>query len=207
MAYFPFFVDISDGDGLIVGGGRVALRKIEKLLPYAPRLTVCAPSFLPEVEAVPGLTLVRGPFRSAMVDDKLFVIAATDDDDLNAEIAALCREKRVPVNVVDDREKCTFLFPALVKRGPLSIGISTGGASPSGAVYWKGEIDRLVPEDAGELLAYLDGLRETVKDAVPDGMARAAVFSILFDTCLEKGWPLRDEWLDGLLGGLKEGSP
>lgn len=126
---------------------------------------------------------------------------------MNSEIAALCREKRVPVNVADDRKKCTFLFPALVKRGPLSIGISTGGASPSGAVHWKREIDRLIPQDAGELLAYLDGLRETLKEAVPDGMARAAVFSILFDTCLENGWPLSNEWLDGLLGGLKEELP
>lgn len=207
MAWFPFFMDVSAGDGLIVGGGRVALRKIEKLLPYEPRLTVCANAFLPEIEAVPGLTLVRGPFDPSMVEGKLFVISATDDNGLNSEIAALCREKRVPVNVVDDREKCTFLFPALVKRGPLSIGISTGGASPSGAVYWKREIDRLIPQDAGELLAYLDGLRETVKATVPDGMARAAVFSILFDTCLEKGWPLSDELLDSLLGGLKEELP
>ena len=204
MAYFPFFVDVSNGDGLIVGGGRVALRKIEKLLPYAPRLTVCAPSFLPEVEAVPGLTLVRGPFRSAMVDDKLFVIAATDDDDLNAEIAALCREKRVPVNVVDDREKCTFLFPALVKRGPLSIGISTGGASPSGAVYWKEEIDRLVPEDAGEPLAYLEGLRARVKEAVPDEKKRAAVFAALFNACLAAGRPPDEGELDRLLSGEED---
>lgn len=207
MACFPFFMDISGGDGLIVGGGRVALRKIEKLLPYEPRLTVCAKTFLPKLEAVPGLTLVRGSFTPALIEGKLFVISATDDNNLNSEIAALCREKRVPVNVVDDREKCTFLFPALVKRGPLSIGISTGGASPSGAVHWKREIDRLIPRDAGELLTYLDGLRETVKGAVPDGMARAAVFSILFDTCLENGWPLSDEWLDGLLGGLKEELP
>ena len=204
MAYFPFFVDVSNGDGLIAGGGRVALRKIEKLLPYAPRLTVCAPSFLPEVEAVPGLTLVRGPFRSAMVDDKLFVISATDDDDLNAEIAALCREKRVPVNVVDDREKCTFLFPALVKRGPLSIGISTGGASPSGAVYWKGEIDRLVPEDAGELLAYLERLRARVKEAVPDEKKRAAVFAALFNACLAAGRPPDEGELDRLLSGEED---
>ena len=204
MAYFPFFVDISNGDGLIAGGGRVALRKIEKLLPYAPRLTVCAPSFLPEVEAVPGLTLVRGPFRSAMVDDKLFVIAATSDDALNSEIAALCREKRVPVNVVDHREKCSFLFPALVKRGPLSVGVSTGGASPAGAAYWKGEIDRLIPRDAGELLAYLDGLRETVKGAVPSEKRRAAVFAALFDACRAEGWPLDKEKLDRLLGGGEE---
>ena len=204
MAYFPFFMDVSAGDGLVVGGGRVALRKVEKLLPYAPRLTVCAPALLPELESIPGLTLLRRPFEPSMADGKLFVIAATGDRALNRQISALCRERRVPVNAVDDREACTFLFPALVKRGPLSIGVSTGGASPTAAVYWKDEISRLIPEDAGELLDYLDGLRKVVKEAVPDGMARAAVFSILFDTCLKKGWPLSDEWLDGLLGGLKE---
>ena len=204
MAYFPFFVDISKGGGLIVGGGRVALRKIEKLLPYEPRLTGCAKALLPEIEAIPGLELLRGPFEPSMIDGKLFVIAATDDSGLNGEIAALCREKRVPVNVVDHREKCSFLFPALVKRGPLSVGVSTGGASPAGAAYWKGEIDRLIPRDAGELLAYLDGLRETVKGAVPSEKRRAAVFAALFDACRSEGWPLDKEKLDRLLGGGEE---
>ena len=205
MAWFPFFMDVSQGDGLIVGGGAVALRKVEKLLPYGPRLTVCAPSFLPELEAIPGLVLLRRPFDSSLVEEKLFVIAATGDRALNRQIAALCREKHIPVNAVDDRDACTFLFPALVKRGPLSVGVSTGGARPSGAVHWKQEIDRLIPQDAGELLDYLDGLRGAVKEAVPDGMARAEVFSILFHTCLENGWPLSDEWLDSLLSGLKLG--
>ena len=206
MAYFPFFIDISQGDGLIVGGGRVALRKIEKLLPYEPRLTVCAKTFLPEIEAIPGLTLARGPFRPSMADGKLFVISATDDNDLNCQISALCREKRIPVNVADDREKCTFLFPALVKRGPLSIGISTGGASPSGAVHWKREIDRLIPRDAGELLAYLDGLRGRVKAAVPEEKKRAAIFAALFDRCMEKSRPLSEAVLEELLKD-KEGTP
>ena len=201
MACFPFFVDISGGDGLIVGGGRVALRKIEKLLPYGPRLTVCANAFLPEIEAIPGLVLVREPFAPALIEGKLFVISATNDNELNSEIAALCRKKRVPVNVVDDREKCTFLFPALVERGPLSVGISTGGASPSGAVYWKREIDGLIPQDAGELLAYLDGLRETVKEAVPDEKRRAEVFAALFDACRAEDWPLPEERLKELLNG------
>ena len=199
MAYFPFFVDISGGDGLIVGGGRVALRKIKKLLPYEPRLTVCANTFLPEIESIPGLTLVRGPFVPALIEGKLFVISATNDNGLNSEIAALCREKHTPVNVVDDREKCAFLFPALVKRGPLSIGISTGGSSPSGAVYWKREIDRLIPQDAGELLAYLDGLRETVKEAVPDEKRRAEVLAALFDACRSEGWPLPEERVERFL--------
>ena len=116
MAWFPFFMDVSQGDGLIVGGGAVALRKVEKLLPYGPRLTVCAPSFLPELEAIPGLVLLRRPFDSSLVEEKLFVIAATGDRALNRQIAALCRAKHIPVNAVDDRDACTFLFPALVKR-------------------------------------------------------------------------------------------
>lgn len=205
MAYFPFFMDVSQGDGLIVGGGAVALRKIEKLLPYRPRLTVCAPALLPEIERLPSLTLLRRSFEPTMLEDKLFVIAATDDNDLNSEIAALCQERRIPVNAVDHRAACTFLFPALVKRGPLSVGISTGGASPTGAVYWKERIDGLIPEDAGDLLDYLDGLREAVKTAVPDEKSRAAVFAALFDVCMEEGWPLSPQALDGLLADGKEG--
>lgn len=201
MAYFPFFMDVSAGDGLVVGGGRVALRKVEKLLPYAPRLTVCAPALLPELESIPGLTLLRRPFEPSMADGKLFVIAATGDRALNRQISALCRERRVPVNAVDDRDACTFLFPALVKRGPLSIGISTGGASPTAAVHWKEQIDRLIPEDAGELLDYLDSLRDAVKETVPGGAARSRLFARLFALCMENGWPLEQDALDRLLEG------
>lgn len=207
MAYFPFFMDISTGDGLIVGGGTVALRKIEKLLPYGPRLTVCAPSLLPEIERIPNLTLLYRPFEPSMVEGTCFVIAATDDNHLNHEISALCRERNIPINTVDDRENCTFLFPALVKRGSLSIGISTGGASPSAAIYWKKRIDRLIPQNAGELLAYLDSLRDMVKQTIPDEKSRAAVFASLFDACMECGRPLTEEALKSLLENAKEESP
>lgn len=207
MAYFPFFMDLSAGDGLIVGGGTVALRKIEKLLPYGPRLTVCASALLPEIERIPGLTLLRRPFAPPMVEGKLFVIAATNDNRLNGQISALCRERSIPVNAVDDRENCTFLFPALVKRGALSIGISTGGASPSAAVYWKKQISGLIPPNAGELLDYLDRLRDTVKQAVPEEKSRAAVFTALFRACMERGWPLPDAFLRRLLEESKEDSP
>lgn len=207
MAWFPFFMDVSAGDGLIVGGGAVALRKAEKLLPYAPRLTVCAPDFLPEFAALPGLTLLRQTFEPSLAEGRLFVIAATDDRALNREIAALCREKRVPVNAVDDKSACTFLFPALVKRGPLSVGVSTGGASPTGAVYWKRRIDQLIPTDAGELLDYLDGLRETVKRAVPEEKARSAAFAALFSACLEGGWPLDPARLERIISDAKGDTP
>ena len=137
MGYFPFFVDLEGQPGLIVGGGTVALRKADKLLPYGPHLTVVSPHILPELERIPGLTLSRREFSPADLDGMLFAIAATDDRGLNRRIAELCRERHIPVNAVDDREACSFLFPALVKRGDLSVGISTGGASPTAAIWLK----------------------------------------------------------------------
>lgn len=81
MAYFPLFIDLNQKHGLVVGGGPVAARKIRTLLPYGPHLTVCAPSVLPELEALPGLTVRREPFSPALLEGAFFVIAATDDRD------------------------------------------------------------------------------------------------------------------------------
>lgn len=205
MGYFPFFVELSGEEGLIVGGGTVALRKVQKLLPYGPRLTVAAPELCPELRAIPGLTLVQEPFVPAMLSGKRFVISATGDRAENRRIAQLCRAQDILVNVVDDKEACTFLFPALVKKGELSIGISTGGASPTGAVYLKEQISRLVPDNFDELLAWLASLREPVKAVFPEERRRAEVFSRLFAASLERGRPLEGEELQKLLSPEERG--
>lgn len=204
MSYFPFFIELAGEEGLIAGGGMVALRKIRKLLPYGPRLSAAAPDFLPELETVPGLTLLRQPFEETMLDGKRFVVAATDDLALNRQIAEACRQRKILVNVVDDREACGFLFPALVQRGALSIGISTGGASPSGAIYWKERIAGMVPEDFGELLEYLDSLRERAKEEIPTERARAVFFADLFARCMKEGFPLDENVLEQRLKESRE---
>lgn len=206
MGYFPFFMELSGQEGLIVGGGTVAARKAEKLLPYGPRLTVAAPELLPELAAIPELTLLRRPFGLDLLEGKLFVIAATDDPELNRCVAEACRQRRILVNTVDDREACMFLFPALVKRGDLSVGISTGGASPSAAVYLKERIAALLPDDFGDLLAELDALRPIVKEALPEEV-RAAVFSRLFAARLAAGRPLEEKELRDILSGTEEEMP
>lgn len=206
MAYFPFFVELDHQEGLIVGGSTVAQRKIEKLLPYGPRLTVCAPEVSREIRAIPGLSLLERPFTPELLEGKAFVIAATDDPKLNHRISGLCRERRIPVNVVDDRDYCSFLFPALVKRGGLSVGISTGGASPTGAIYLKKQIDAMVPERFGEILAYLDSTRDLAKKTLPNEAARSKYFAALFDASLEKGGPLSREETETILKLYQEGA-
>ena len=163
MPYFPFFMELEGREGLVVGGGAVAARKIEKLLPFGPRLTVAAPELLPEIEA-------------------------------------LCRERGILVNAVDDRDACTFLFPAMVRRGALTVGASTAGASPSAAVWVKERVDGLLPEDFGELLDYLASLRPLVRERVPEAR-RAGVFARLFSGCMEKGFPLGEKALAAILEG------
>ena len=134
MAYFPLFVELEEKPCLIVGGGTVALRKAEKLLCCGARLTAVAPAFAPGWDALAGrAALLRRAFCPADVDGQTLVIAATDDAAVNTAVAAQCRDARIPVNTVDDPGNCTFLFPALVRRGALCVGISTGGASPTAA--------------------------------------------------------------------------
>jgi len=202
MGYFPFFIDLEGREGLIVGGGAVALRKVRKLLPYGPCLTVAAPEFLPELEALPGVALLREPFSPDMLEGKFFAVAAAGDQSVNRTAAALCRERGVLVNAVDDKDGCTFLFPALVKRGNLSVGVSTAGDSPSAAAWVRERLDAWLPEDFGELLSYLGALRPEVRRRVPEEARRAAAFSRLFSVCLEKGVPLEEETLNAVLEGV-----
>jgi len=200
MAYFPFFIDLEQVPGLVVGGGQVALRKIEKLLDYGPALTVVAPEILPEIAAMPTVKTLRRAFLPADLDMTAFVIAATNCCVLNSEIARLCRQKRILVNAVDEKENCTFLFPALVKRGHLSIGISTGGASPSAAAYLKNEIAGLLPEQTQEILVFLETARPILKKRYEsDKQMGASVLTALWQACLAKGGALSphetEQWL------------
>lgn len=209
MAYFPFFVDLDGKRGLIVGGGTVALRKVEKLLPYGPRLTVVAAEVRDQFFGIPGVTILRTPFTEELLEEADFVIAATDDKGLNHRVAHLCRERNIPVNVVDDREACTFLFPALVKRGDLSVGISTGGTSPTAAIYLKNRIRDLLPQGFERILAFLDTVREEVRETVPVETERSQFFARLFEACMEKGEPLSPEELRTMLDNfpVKRGDP
>lgn len=96
MAYFPFFVDLSGRRGLVAGGGAVAARKVEKLLPYGPQLTVVAPRISAGIARQAGVTLVERPFYPGDLDGCDFAVAATGCRETNARIAALCRARSIP---------------------------------------------------------------------------------------------------------------
>jgi len=184
MSYFPFFIDLENQKGLIVGGGRIAAEKVEKLLPFGPRLTLIAPKIQDELSANAALDCLFRKFRDEDVDGMLFVVAATNDEKLNGHISDLCRQKGILVNVVDDKEKCGFLFPSLVQEGDLTIGVSTAGASPQVAVTLRKRIEKMIGPRMGEILIYLRELRPIAKEQIKDGKKRRTFFIEAADKCL-----------------------
>ncbi len=188
-AYFPFFMDIEGKKGLIVGGGRVALHKLQKLLPYKADLTVTAPRITEELALSArenDICVIRRAFEPRDLTGMRFVIAASDNREANAEVGRLCREKGILVNVVDDKDACSFIFPSLVKAGRLNIGISTEGASPEIAAALRSQIAALIPADMEMILVYLDGLRELAREHIRDRDRRAAFLKEMARTCMDQ---------------------
>ena len=212
MGYFPFFMDIAGKNGVIVGGGKVAARKAEKLLSFNTHLTVIAPEIeewfrtqekqLKENGAVP-LVLVEREFEMADLAGANFVIAATDDEALNGSISAYCKSRQIPVNVVDDREKCSFFFPALVREGNLTIGISTDGKSPAAASWVRREISRILPSAIGDIVDLMGQIRPRVMELDMEEAARKVLLEKMFLYCLDKNGEVTPEELaDRFMGGL-----
>ena len=162
----------------------MACRKVRDLIPYGAVIQVVSPCLSQglldmEQRSVYGdaLSVARRVFEDSDVEDADFVIAATSDTALNSHISSLCRIKQIPVNVVDVKEECSFIFPSIVRDGPVVVGISTGGMSPVIARYLKARIRSVMPDSLGELTTRLGAYRETVKDLFPDSpRVRSALF-------------------------------
>ena len=198
MPLFPIFLDLRGKKVLIVGGGHVALRKAERLAPYGASITAVAPGFAPGFAALSGVTALERRFQPGDVEGSALVIAATDDAELNAAVSELCAWEGIPVNVVDDLALCSFVFPALVRRGELSVGISTGGASPSAAQYIRRLVEEQVPDGFEEILDFLAARRAQLKSALP-AERRSAAYAALFSRCMELGRALTDGEFAGFM--------
>lgn len=204
MALFPMFVDLEGKHCLVVGGGAVALRKARSLLKCGARVAAVAPSFVPGWEET-DVRLVHRPFEPEDLRDAALVVAATDDEMLNRAVADACRDAHVPVNAANTPEAGTFFFPAIVRRGPLTVGVSTDGASPAASAYVRKTIEETLPGDwFGEVIEYLGSVRDDVKQNVPGEHMRAHVFHVLFEACMERQRPLTEEEFRAVCRAAKE---
>ncbi len=193
MGYFPFFMDIEGWQGLIVGGGVTASSKVRKLLPFGPKLTIVAPEISKELLENPEICCLQRIFRDEDIDGRMFVIAASDQREVNAHVGRLCRKRNIPVNVADDKEACSFIFPALVNDGQLTVGISTGGVSPSVSSWIRKKLEAELPEGMDEILESLSAFRALVKERIQDPGKRKEVLQDAAFWCMEEQSPLPGE--------------
>ena len=175
MKYVPMFFQVRDEPCLIVGGGDIAARKSGLLLKGGAKIRIVAPDICERVEQLLAdgqVEVERRKFAAADLDDVVCVIAATDDDAVNAEVSRLAKARRLPVNVVDSPGLCSFIVPSMLDRDPVTIAISTGGVSPVLARMLRAKLEASIPGAYGTLGKLASEFRDRVKAALPDVDAR-----------------------------------
>jgi len=168
-------LDLRGRSCLVVGGGRVATEKVEGLLMCGADVTVVAPE-VDDALRVLAVTIVERSFESSDLDGRFLVVAATSDRRVNATVSAGADGRSLLCNVADDPELCSFILPALVRRDPIVVGVSTGGASPALAQRIRDDIADLVQPRHAELARRLQRLRPWAKRTFPTYEARRDYF-------------------------------
>ncbi len=184
MNFLPFFYHIEEKPCLVVGGGAIAARKAELLYRAGGRVRLVAPEVgarVAEMGRDDQLEIVQRRFDERDLGEVVCVIAATDDAELNAEISRLAQARRIPVNVVDNPELCSFIMPSMIDRDPVQIAISTGGVSPVLARMLRSKLESCIPGAYGELARLADENRERVKQALPDVDSRRRFWEGILD--------------------------
>ncbi len=162
MKTYPIFAVIEHKPCLVVGGGQVGARKVHDLLTAGARVTVVSRTLTSELAAMASRGEIRHlpeDFQEAQVEGMALVMAATDDPGVNARVSAAAQSRSIWVNVADDPEYCTFIVPAQVRRGDLTLAISTGGASPALARQIREELQEHFGPEYGPYLDLLQRIR------------------------------------------------
>lgn len=191
MNTFPLFFKLENRKVLIVGGGDVALRKADLLSRAGAAITVVAPDICDELQALlthsnddhagTKHTLIVAEYDKSYVSGARIIIAGTDDEALNHQVHADATALNIPVNVVDTPPLCDFIFPAIVDRNPIVIGISSNGKAPVLARLLRARLETLIPQGYGKLAKLAGEFRSEVKSKIPTLTGRRQFWERAFE--------------------------
>ena len=184
MDYLPIFTRLENRHCLVVGGGDIAQRKIHLLLKAGAKITVCAPEIndsILEKSKNQELTIIKKTFSEDLLLGKWLVIAATNQSEINKEIANKAHAMQLLINVVDDPVLSTFIMPSIVDRSPMVIAISSGGKAPVLARLIRERFEALLPMHLGALASISGEFRHRVKSVIKNVSFRRRYWEALFD--------------------------
>jgi uroporphyrin-III C-methyltransferase/precorrin-2 dehydrogenase/sirohydrochlorin ferrochelatase len=184
----PLFLKLRNRNCLVVGGGTVALRKIELLLAAGATVTVAAPELHLQVRRlVDEKRIVHGAneFSPDLLDHKILVVAATDDAEVNRSVYKEANARNIPVNVVDQPELCSVTFPAIVDRSPLLIAVGSNGSAPVMARKIRQKLESWIPAGYARLAVIAGQFRGELKKHLPTLSARRQFWESVFGGAVE----------------------
>ena len=166
MNYLPIFVDIKQKPCLVVGGGDIALRKINLLLKADASVTCVSPEFCDGVAQLAKqgrIQTLERAFKDDDVTEQVLIVSATDNAELNQRVSSLASAANIPVNVVDSPALCSFVMPSIVDRSPIVIAISSAGSAPVLARLIRAKLESTIPHAYGKLASLAGRFRAQVK--------------------------------------------
>ena len=167
MDYLPLFHKVTQKNCLVVGGGSVATRKVRLLLEANASVSVIALQLSQELTTLAAEGKITHLKRELIAGDTqrfFLVISASDNDAINTLVSNEAQQNNIPVNVVDQPKLCSFIFPAIIDRSPITIGVSSGGVAPVLTRLLRAKLETLLPHRLGNLAALAAKFRQTVKD-------------------------------------------
>ena len=184
-AFYPVFLDLHGRRAVVIGGGAVAEQKVHGLVGAGAHVTVVSTDVTPALGALARRNAIehkRRPYRRGDLKGAWLAIAATDDRGTNGAVWAEAEQLGVPLNAVDDLEHCSFIAPAVHRKGDITVAVSTAGKSPALAVRLRQRIARLVGRAEARLCELLGELRPGLAERVPDTPARTALWYRIVDS-------------------------
>ena len=175
MKYFPINVNIDGQQTLVVGGGNIAWRKVQSLIEYGAKVKVVAPEIISELAAMAEVEFLKREYRQGDMDGARLVICATSSQEVNRMVHDHAVEAGILVNVVDQPDLCTFIFPSVFSQGELIISASTGGASPTVAKQVRSKLEEAFGPEWGLHIALLGEMRGKIKDTSLGIAERSAI--------------------------------
>jgi precorrin-2 dehydrogenase/sirohydrochlorin ferrochelatase len=175
MSFFPSYFNLKNRKILLIGGSNIALEKLKKLVDFTLDITIISKEFsneFLEFATKYNIPMSKKAYQKGDIDSYDIVIVATNTEDLHKNIYQESRSSRILVNSVDNIKYCDFIFPSYIKKGDLTISISTSGASPAMAKQLRIYIEKLIPSNIAEFLKEM----RTLRKIIPKGKERMKFF-------------------------------
>jgi precorrin-2 dehydrogenase/sirohydrochlorin ferrochelatase len=213
MAHFyPIYLNLAGKKCLVIGGGKVAERKVDVLLEYEADIHLVSPEATDMIAGWSTQGFIdwrQRVFRPEDLEGIFLVFIATGDEDVNQNIAAICREKGILVNAVDDPPNCDFYVPSILRRNSLCIAVSTEGKSPLLAAKLRRDLESIIPGEYGQWVEILGSLREEIKNsdlsiANRKKLFEALVYSDIYDLLKEGRKEEIEERIEQCMSCLRE---